>query len=146
MASVNKTILVGHIGRDPETKYMPSGDAVTNIAIATSEQWKDKVTGEKKEATEWHRVTAFGKLAEIIGKYLSKGSLIYIEGKLKTRKYTDKDGSEKYVTEIIADSMQMLGGKTQEEGKSTASNVTQTANRATRAPVDSSDMDCEIPF
>jgi single-strand DNA-binding protein len=111
MASVNKVIIVGNLGRDPETRYMPSGDAVTNITVATTDSWKDKASGEKKETTEWHRIAFFGKLAEIAGQYLKKGSQVYIEGSLKTRKYTDKDGVEKYATEIRADSMQMLGGR-----------------------------------
>jgi single-strand DNA-binding protein len=91
MASVNKVIVVGNLGRDPETRYMPSGDAMTNIAVATTDKWKDKTTGEQKEATEWHRIAFFGKLAEIAGQYLKKGSQVYIEGKLRTRKWTDKD-------------------------------------------------------
>lgn len=111
MASVNKVIIVGNLGRDPETRYMPSGDALTNIAVATTDKWKDKATGEQKEATEWHRIAFFGKLAEIAGQYLKKGSQVYIEGKLRTRKYTDKDGVEKYSTEIVADTMQMLGSR-----------------------------------
>lgn len=110
MASLNKVQLIGNLGRDPETRYMPNGDAVTNIAVATTESWKDKNTGEKKEITEWHRVTFYRKLAEIAGQYLKKGSSVYLEGKLQTRKWTDKDGVERYTTEIIADSMQMLGG------------------------------------
>lgn len=110
MASINKAIIIGHLGRDPETRYMPNGDAVTNIAVATTESWKDKNTGEKKELTEWHRVTFYRKLAEVVGQYLRKGSQIYLEGKLQTRKWTDKDGVERYTTEIIADTMQMLGG------------------------------------
>jgi single-strand DNA-binding protein len=109
MASVNKVILVGNLGRDPETKYLPSGDAVCNFSIATSEAWKDKA-GEKQEATEWHRISAFGKLAEICGQYLKKGSTVYIEGSIKTRKY-QKDGVDHYTTDIRADRMQMLGGK-----------------------------------
>jgi single-strand DNA-binding protein len=109
MASVNKVIIVGNLGRDPETRYMPSGDAMTNIAVATTDKWKDKASGEQKEATEWHRIAFFGKLAEIAGQYLKKGSQVYIEGKLQTRKWTDKDGIEKYTTEIIASSLQMLG-------------------------------------
>ncbi len=111
MASVNKVIIVGNLGRDPETRYMPSGDALTNIAVATTDKWKDKASGEQKEATEWHRISFFGKLAEIAGQYLKKGSQVYIEGKLRTRKYTDKDGIEKYSTEIVADVMQMLGSR-----------------------------------
>lgn len=110
MASVNKAIIVGNLGRDPETRYMPNGDAVCNIAVATTETWKDKTTGEKKEQTEWHRVTMYRKLGEIAGQYLKKGSSVYLEGKLHTRKWTDKEGVERYTTEIIADTMQMLGG------------------------------------
>ena len=111
MASVNKVIIVGNIGRDPETRYMPSGDAVTNISVATSDRYKDKQTGEMKETTEWHRVAFFGKLAEIAGQYLKKGSQVYVEGRLRTRKWADASGQEKYSTEIVADSMQMLGSK-----------------------------------
>ena len=111
MASVNKVIIVGNLGRDPETRYMPSGDALTNIAVATTDKWKDKASGEQKEATEWHRISFFGKLAEIAGQYLKKGSQVYVEGKLRTRKYTDKDGVEKYSTEIVGDVMQMLGSR-----------------------------------
>jgi single-strand DNA-binding protein len=111
MASVNKVIIVGNVGRDPETRYMPSGDAVTNISVATSDRYKDKQTGEMKETTEWHRVAFFGKLAEIAGQYLKKGSQVYVEGRLRTRKWTDAGGQEKYSTEIVAETMQMLGGK-----------------------------------
>ncbi len=111
MASVNKVIIVGNLGRDPETRYMPSGDAMTSITVATTDSWKDKATGEKKEQTEWHRITFFGKLAEIAGQYLKKGSQVYVEGSLRTRKYMDKDGVEKYATDIRADSMQMLGSR-----------------------------------
>jgi len=111
MASVNKVIIVGNLGRDPETRYMPNGEAVTNVAVATTESWKDKNSGEKKELTEWHRITFYRKLAEIAGQYLKKGSQVYVEGRLQTRKWTDKDGVEKYTTEIIADTMQMLGSR-----------------------------------
>jgi single-strand DNA-binding protein len=111
MASVNKVIIVGNCGRDPEMRYMPSGDAIANLAVATSYKSKDKNTGEQKELTEWHRVSFFGKLAEIVGQYIKKGSSIYVEGRLQNRKYTDKDGVEKYATDIVAESMQMLGGK-----------------------------------
>ena len=111
MASVNKVIIVGNVGRDPETRYMPSGDAVTNISVATSDRYKDKQSGEMKETTEWHRVAFFGKLAEIAGQYLKKGSQVYVEGRLRTRKWTDAGGQEKYSTEIVAETMQMLGGK-----------------------------------
>ena len=110
MASVNKVILVGNLGRDPETRYMPDGAAITNFSIATTEQWKDKA-GEKQEKTEWHRISTFQRLAEIAGEYLKKGSQVYIEGRLQTRKWTDKDGVEKFTTEIIADKMQMLGSR-----------------------------------
>ncbi len=111
MASVNKVILVGNLGADPETRYQPSGDAITNIRVATTDRWKDKASGEMKEATEWHRVAFFGRLAEIAGEYLKKGSQVYIEGRIRTRKYQDKDGIERYSTEIIADRMQMLGSR-----------------------------------
>lgn len=110
MASVNKVILVGNLGRDPEIRYLPSGEPVANITIATSSKYKGK-TGEMVEETEWHRVTFFGKLAEIVGQYLKKGRSVYVEGRIKTRKYTDKDGVEKYATDIIANEMQMLGGR-----------------------------------
>jgi len=116
MASVNKVILVGNLGADPETRYMPSGDAVTNIRLATTDRFKDKASGEFKEATEWHRVAFFGKIAEIAGQYLRKGSSVYIEGKIRTRKWQDKDGQERYSTEIVADQMQMLGGRGQGGG------------------------------
>ena len=111
MASVNKVIIVGNLGRDPEIRYMPSGDAIANIAVATSYKSKDKNTGEQKEVTEWHRISFFGRLAEIVGQYLKKGSSVYVEGRLQTRKYTDKDGVEKYATDIVAETMQMLGGR-----------------------------------
>lgn len=111
MASINKVILVGNLGQDPEVKYMPSGGAVTNISIATTDTWKDKTTGEKKENTEWHRVVFFNRLAEIVGEYLRKGSQVYIEGNLRTRKWQDQNGVDKYTTEIVAREMQMLGGR-----------------------------------
>jgi single-strand DNA-binding protein len=109
MASVNKVILLGNLGRDPETRYTTGGDAVCNLNIATSETWKDK-SGEKQEKTEWHRVVLFGRTAEIAGEYLKKGRSVYIEGRLQTKKYTDKDGVEKYSTEIVGDRMQLIGG------------------------------------
>jgi single-strand DNA-binding protein len=112
MASVNKVILIGNLGRDPETRYLPSGDAVTNISIATTEKWKDKASGEMKEATEWHRVAFFGRLAEVAGEYLKKGSQVYVEGSLRTRKYQDKEtGKDRYSTEIRGDEMKMLGSR-----------------------------------
>lgn len=111
MASVNKVILVGNLGRDPEVRYAPSGSAICNVTIATSRQWKDKTSGERQEETEWHRVVFYDRLAEIAGEYLKKGRPVYVEGRLKTRKWTDKDGVEKYTTEIIAMEMQLLGGR-----------------------------------
>ena len=110
MASVNKAILIGHLGRDPEMRYAPSGDAVANFSIATTETWKDK-QGVKQEKTEWHRISMFGKGAEIAGEYLKKGSSVYIEGRIQTRKWQDKEGNERQTTEIVADRMQMLGSK-----------------------------------
>ena len=108
---INKVIIVGNLGADPETRYMPSGSAVTNLSVATSEQWKDKQTGEQKERTEWHKVAMFNRLAEIAAEYLRKGSQVYIEGKLRTRKWQDRDGNDRWTTEVIADEMQMLGGR-----------------------------------
>jgi single-strand DNA-binding protein len=110
MASVNKVILIGNLGRDPEVRYMPSGDAMVNLSLATTDNWRDK-SGEKQEKTEWHRVVMFGKVAEIAGEYLKKGSQAYFEGRLQTRKWTDKEGQERYTTEIVADRMQMLGSR-----------------------------------
>ena len=109
MASVNKVIVVGNLGADPETRFLPSGEAVTNIRVATTDKWKDKASGEMKEATEWHRISFFGRLAEVAGEYLKKGSQVYVEGSLRTRKWQDKDGQDRYSTEIRADVMQMLG-------------------------------------
>ena len=129
MASVNKVILIGNLGRDPEMRYATNGDAIANIAIATSEQWKDK-SGEKQEKTEWHRVVFFGKLAEIVSQYLKKGSSIYLEGKLQTRKWQNKEGQDQYTTEIVGERMQMLGSKS--EGGST------TQNRSTDRPAEPS--------
>ena len=111
MASVNKVILIGNLGRDPEVRYAPSGSAICNITLATSRNWKDKTTGERQEETEWHRVVFYDRLAEIAGEYLKKGKSVYIEGRLKTRKWQDKEGVEKYTTEIIAQEMTMLGGR-----------------------------------
>lgn len=108
---INKVIVVGNLGQDPDTRYMPSGSAVTNITVATNESWKDKKTGEQKDRTEWHKVAMFGRLAEIAAEYLRKGSQVYIEGKLRTRKWQDKQGNDRYTTEIVADEMQMLGGR-----------------------------------
>jgi len=125
MASINKVILVGNLGQDPEVKYMPSGGAVTNISIATTDTWKDKTTGEKKENTEWHRVVFFNRLAEIVGEYLRKGSQVYIEGNLRTRKWQDQNGVDKYTTEIVAREMQMLGGRANGSGDNAPSQQSQ---------------------
>ena len=114
---INKVILVGNLGQDPETRNMPSGGAVTNISVATSEQWKDKQTGEQKERTEWHKVAFFGRLAEIAAEYLSKGSQVFVEGKLRTRKWQDRDGNDRWTTEVIADELQMLGGRAKQGEK-----------------------------
>ena len=111
MASLNKVILIGNLGKDPETRYLPNGDAVTNITLATTDTWKDKSSGEKKEATEWHRVVFFRRLAEIANQYLKKGSQVYSEGSLKTRKWQGQDGQDRYTTEIVADEMKMLGSR-----------------------------------
>lgn len=145
MASVNKVIIVGNLGRDPETRYMPSGDAITSITVATTDKWKDKSSGEQKEATEWHRISFFGKLAEIAGQYLKKGSQVYIEGRLKTRKYSDKDGVEKYSTEIVADTMQMLGSR--QGGNANQNDDHASAPAAGSRPTPNfSDMDDDIPL
>lgn len=150
MASVNKVILIGNLGRDPEIRYMPSGDAIANVAIATSFKSKDKNTGEQKESTEWHRVSFFGRLAEIVGQYLKKGSTVYVEGRLQTRKYTDKDGIEKYATDIVAEQMQMLGGKhgdasTEGYQGGTGQRDSKPAGRAPK-PADDFAEDSDIPF
>ncbi len=155
MASINKVIIVGNLGRDPETRFTTGGEAIANIAVATSDRWKDKATGEQKEATEWHRITFFGKLAEIVGQYLKKGSQVYVEGRLRTRKYTDKDGIERYATEVIADTMQMLGSRqgggepSDDSYASRAPAARQTAGGskpAARAASNLSDIDDDIPF
>ena len=154
MASVNKVILVGNLGADPETKYLPSGDAVTNIRIATTDKWKDKASGEKKEATEWHRISFFGKLAEIAGEYLKKGSQVYVEGQLRTRKYQDKEtGKDRYSTEIRADRMQMLGSRAGsgeprgESGGDSRGEVPAKAAGAAKKPAGKfDDMEDDIPF
>ena len=154
MASVNKVILIGNLGKDPETRYLPSGEAVTSFSIATSETWKDKTSGEKKEATEWHRISAFGKLAEICGEYLRKGSPVYIEGSLRTRKWQDKEGQDRYTTEIRADQMRMLGSRGGEGGGGGGMREPSAApsgGSASKAPAKKSggsfdDMDDDIPF
>ena len=140
---VNKVILVGRLGQEPATRYMPNGKAVTNVTVATSESWKDKQTGDKQEKTEWHRVSFFGRLAEIAGEYLNKGSLVYLEGKLQTRKWQAKDGSDRYTTEIIAHELQMLGSKSDAASSATA-NPQGSTN--TSAQSSQEDFDDDIPF
>lgn len=143
MASVNKVIIVGNLGRDPETKTFSNGDQVCNITVATTEKWKDKNTGEQKEATEWHRIVFSGKLAEIAGQYLRKGASVYVEGSLKTRKWTDQAGVEKYATEIRATTMQMLGGK-QDGGGAPRAAVPAPARAP--APAAGGYDDSDVPF
>jgi single-strand DNA-binding protein len=156
MASVNKVIIIGNLGRDPETRYMPEGGAITNITVATSYQWKDKATGDKKEETEWHRVAFFGRLAEIAGEYLKKGSPVYVEGRLRTRKWTDKEGQERYSTEIVAEEMKMLGSRG-DRGDSAGGAPRESAPREAAAPRTADakakkpaggfdDMEDDIPF
>jgi single-strand DNA-binding protein len=157
MASVNKVILVGNLGRDPETRFSPDGGAICNFSIATTESWKDKTTGEKKENTEWHRIVMYNRLAEIAGEYLKKGRPVYVEGRLKTRKWTDKDGVEKYTTEVIATEMQMLGGRDGasapaggDEGASYSREPAVAMSAKSGAPKKAaqsfSEMDDDIPF
>ena len=150
MASVNKVIIVGNLGKDPETRFMPDGKAVCNFSVATTDKWTDKTTNEKKEATEWHRVSSFGRLAEICGEYLKKGSQVYVEGKLRTRKWQDKEGKERYTTEIVADRMQMLGSRggggepIAREPKGAEGVVANPGAKKSGASFD--DMDDDIPF
>lgn len=156
MASLNHCTFIGNLGRDPEVRYMPSGEAVASISIACTEEWKDKTSGEKKSATEWINVKFFGKLAEIAGQYLKKGSSVYVSGSMKTRKYTDRAGVEKYATEIKGDQMVMLGGRSdaaeqeapaQAPAQSQAARTPAPAQRRTPAPAASfDDMDDQIPF
>jgi single-strand DNA-binding protein len=152
MASVNKVILIGNLGKDPETRYMSNGEAVTNITLATTDTWKDK-NGEKQEKTEWHRVTFYRKLAEIAGEYLKKGRQVYIEGRLETRKWTDKTGADRYTTDIIANDMKMLGSRpgsgsfepdNNESGNNPGAAPKQTAPAKSGGGFD--DMDDDIPF
>jgi len=145
MASVNRVILIGNLGRDPEMRYVPSGEAVVNLALATTEKYKDKA-GQLVEQTEWHKISFFGKTAEVCGQYLKKGSQVYVEGQLRTRKYTDKDGVEKYSTEIRGDRMQMLGGKPEGGDARPAQNAPQRANSAPAGGSGFDDMDDDIPF
>ncbi len=149
---VNKVILVGNLGRDPEVRYSANGQAIANVTIATSEQWKDKNTGEKQEKTEWHRIVFFGRLGEIAGEYLKKGSQIYVEGRLQTRKWQDKEGKDRYTTEIVANEMQMLGSKASNTGgeyagqsSSGSTSAAPAAQEATQA-AGTDDFDDDIPF
>ena len=145
---LNKAQIIGNLGRDPEVRYLPSGDAVANISVATTEKWKDKASGEMKEHTEWHRISFFGKLAEVAGQYLKKGSTVYVEGKIQTREYTDKDGVKKYATEIKGEVMKMIGGKV-EQGEQQARQAAPARQAPARqAPASSGfeDMDDSIPF
>ncbi len=159
MASVNKVIIVGNLGRDPEVRYMPDGAALANASVATTHRWKDKASGEQKEETEWHRVSFRGRLAEIAGEYLKKGSPVYVEGRLRTRKWTDKEGQEKFTTEIIADQMQLLGsrgeggggggGRDEDYSQAPAGGGGGMAKKpaAARKPAaDIAEMDDDIPF
>lgn len=153
MASVNKVILVGNLGRDPETKYMPDGAAITNVSIATSYQRTDKASGQKIEETEWHRVVFFSRLAEIAGEYLKKGSQIYIEGRLRTRKWQDKEGQDRYTTEIVADTMQMLGSRSgsgeprEPRGEPSAARAAEPKAAGAKKPAGKfDDMEDDIPF
>lgn len=143
MASVNKAIIIGNLGSDPEVRHLSNGDSVANVSIATTESWKDKTTGEKKEITEWHKVVFFRKLAEIVGQYLVKGSSVYIEGRIRTRKWQDKDGNDRYTTEIEANEMKMLGGK-QQQPEQAAQNKPEVRKTAAYSGFD--DMDDDIPY
>jgi len=151
MASVNKVIIVGNLGADPETRFLPSGEAVANIRVATTDRWKDKTSGEMKEATEWHRISFFGRLAEIAGEYLKKGSQVYVEGSLRTRKWQDKDGQDRYSTEIRGEVMQMLGKR---EGSGGVETREPAAPRGEAKPAAAAkkpagkfdDMEDDIPF
>ena len=148
MASINKVILIGNLGKDPEIRYMPNGDAVTNITMATTETWKDK-TGEKQEKTEWHRITFYRKLAEIAGEYLKKGRSVYVEGRLETRKWTDKAGVDRYTTEVIASDMKMLGSKPSSSFEVESKNDSTPISKNVPTSENSSgfeDMDDDIPF
>ena len=150
MASVNKAIIIGNLGKDPEMRYMPSGDAICNFSLATTDSWKDK-NGEKQEKTEWHRISMFGKLAEIAGEYLKKGSQVYVEGRIQTRKWTNKEGQDQYTTEIVADKMQMLGGRSSGGGNSfevggKPSSSGRSAKPAAKSGGDFDNFEDDIPF
>ena len=145
---INKAIIVGNVGQDPEVRYMPSGSAVAELSVATSEQWKDKQTGEKQERTEWHRVTFFGRLAEIVGEYVRKGSQVYVEGSIRTEKWQDKQGNDRYTTKIIANEMQMLGsrGGSGFQSDASPSSYDQTPKSNPAPAGASTDFDDDIPF
>lgn len=143
--SLNKVILIGRLGRDPETRYMPNGDAVCNFSIATSENWKDQ-SGQKKERTEWHNITMYRKLAEIAAQYLKKGSLVYLEGKIQSRKYTGKDGIERTAYEIVANEMKMLGGRAEGGEGQQHTPPPPPARQQPAAPIPKDDIDDDIPF
>ncbi len=153
---VNKVILVGNLGKDPESRYMPNGKAVTNFSVATTDSWKDKQTGEQREQTEWHNIVMYERLAEVAAEYLKKGSQVYIEGRLRTRKWQDKEGRDRYTTEVIANDMQMLGsrpgggggggGGDFARGGGEASSRAAPAGAASRAPAEDSPFDDDIPF
>ena len=147
MASINKVILVGNLGADPETRFLPSGDAVCQVRMATTESWKDRQTGEKREATEWHRVVFFRRLAEIAQQYLHKGSSLYVEGRLRTRKWQDKDGQDRYTTEVEASEMQMLGGTAAATARleDDAPPATRTRSRERAIRVEEPE-DADVPF
>ena len=142
---VNKVILVGNLGQDPDVKYMPSGSAVANVSLATTDSWKDKQTGEQKDRTEWHKVAMFGRLAEIAAEYLRKGSQVYIEGRLRTRKWQDQSGNDRYTTEIVADEMQMLGGRSG-AGAPAMSDSRPSAPPPQQSSNAGGDFDDDIPF
>lgn len=144
MSSINKSIIIGNAGKDPEIRYLSDGSAVVNITVATSEKWKDKATGEQKEATEWHRIVLYGKVAEIAGEYIKKGSSAYYEGKLKTRKWTDQSGIERYTTEIVCDKLQLLGGKPQAESQPEKRPA--PSRKPSTPPQSIADLDDDIPF
>lgn len=143
---VNKVIIVGTLGADPDTSYAPSGSAITKLSIATNESWKDKETGEQKEKTEWHRISMFGRLAEISAEYLRKGSQVYIEGKLATNKWQDKEGNDRWTTEIIANQMQMLGGRPTGNSTSSKSKSNENQQSPLEPPAGTDDFDDDIPF
>ena len=146
---LNKAQIIGNLGRDPEVRYLPSGDAIANISVATTEKWKDKASGEMKEHTEWHRISFFGKLAEVAGQYLKKGSTVYVEGKIQTREYTDKDGVKKYATEIKGEVMKMIGGKVEQgeqQARQAAPAQRQAPARQAPAPSGFDDFPDSVPF